>query len=104
MSSTNDGGKLTRHPPGRDDFDVRFQSVEGEFETDLVVAFACASVRYKAGEFLASKLGAKEICDHALASFLICYSNHATRNDRAGERGAQQINILQRDEPMPVYL
>jgi len=30
--------------PGRDDFDGRLQRVEGEFEADLVVAFARAAV------------------------------------------------------------
>ena len=34
----------TRDPPWGDDLDIGLEAVEGEFEPDLVIALACASM------------------------------------------------------------
>lgn len=40
---------LTRESPRGNNFNIGLKPVEGEFEADLVVSFACASMGDKAG-------------------------------------------------------
>jgi len=62
--------------PWGDDFDVGFQSVVGQLETDLVVTFACASVR------------------DGLAAFFLCDLDLATGDDGTGEGCSEEIDAL----------
>ena len=59
--------------PGGDNFDIGVEGVRGEFEAHLVVALARRAVRHRVRAFALSDL------DHALG------------DERAGERGAQEV-------------
>lgn len=66
----------TRNAPRGDYLDVWVEAVECQLETDLVVALARATVR------------------HILTLHLGRRLNHATGNDWAGQRRAEQVDIL----------
>jgi hypothetical protein len=79
--------------PGCDDFDCGLETVTGEFETDLVVAFACASVRDVAAiDDWCREL--KSRVEDLLALFLLSDFHHAASDNRASERGAEEIYVL----------
>ena len=83
----------TGETPWGDDFDVGFETVKGELETDLVVAFAGAPV----GDVAVEGIGQDQRTTRwwrLLASFLFRAGDHATGDDGASERGAEQVYIL----------
>ena len=67
---------LTRDTPWGNNLDVGLQAVEGKLETNLVVALARAAVGDK------------------LAAFLLGDADLGSRDDGAGERGAEQVAAL----------
>ena len=69
-------GEVFRHAPRGDDFDVGFDGVSGQFETNLIVAFSGRAV-------------ADGLC--ALFENDI---HHALGDQRAGNRGAEQIGTF----------
>jgi hypothetical protein len=66
----------TWETPGSDDFNVGLQCVKGQFEADLVVAFACTAVR------------------DGFAAFFLRNLHLATGNDRTSEGSPKKIDTL----------
>ena len=66
----------TWNTPWCDDLDVGLEAVEGELEADLVVALAGTAVR------------------DVVAALLLGNGHHTAGNYGAGERGAEQVDIL----------
>jgi hypothetical protein len=66
----------TWETPGSDDFNVRLQCIKGQFEADLVVAFACTAV------------------GDGLAAFLLRNLHLATGNDGTSEGSSKKIDAL----------
>lgn len=63
-------------PPGSDDLDVGLQAVEGKLESDLIVTLSSATMGDEVATFLLSNL------------------NHATGDDRAGQRSSEKVDVL----------
>ena len=65
-----------RDTPGSDDLDAGLQSVESEFETDLIVAFSGTAVRDE------------------LAFLFLSHGDLGTGDDGTSERGAEEIDVF----------
>ena len=65
-------------PPWGNDLDARLERVEGQLEADLVIALAGAAMR------------------HEVAVLLLCNADLGAGDDRAGERGAEEVAALVR--------
>jgi hypothetical protein len=68
--------RSTWETPRSDDFNVRLQCVKGQFEADLIVAFACTAM------------------GDSLAAFLLRNLHLSTGNDWTSERSSKQIDTL----------
>jgi hypothetical protein len=72
----------TRNPPGRDDFYIRLQAVEGELEPDLVIPFPGATMRHEAAGVEVGFGNPHSRYAYLLTTLPISDSNHSSGNDR----------------------